>query len=177
MNDSILHPLTDTQRVFAAAHYHLVFGFLAGKRLDPDEYHDVVILEYLRAVEQYDERPELQKYSFSTIAYRAMWWKVLAYWRTNARHKRLAPTVSLDALEPERICEIGESARISEQTESRELWSRTKSYITKKQGNVLYLRSRGFTYREIAAQSGVKCKAVDNALYHLRKNVREKLAA
>lgn len=72
MNEATLHPLSKAQSDFAAENYNLVFRFLQEKGLDADEYHDDVILEYLHAVQCYDERPELRRYDFPAIAYGQM---------------------------------------------------------------------------------------------------------
>lgn len=72
MNESTLHPLTKTQSDFAAENYGLVFSFLKSKGLDADEFHDVVILSYLQAVQIYDERPEMQENPFDIYAERMM---------------------------------------------------------------------------------------------------------
>lgn len=60
--------LTERQRAFAEENHHLVEEFLKYRNLPIDEYYDVVIFRYLRAVQQYDERDDLKQYKFSTIA-------------------------------------------------------------------------------------------------------------
>lgn len=61
-------PLTPEQRLFAAEHHSLVYKFLKENHLSSDEFYDVVIFGYLRAVSRYFNEPELQQYSFTTIA-------------------------------------------------------------------------------------------------------------
>ena len=54
-----------------------------------DEFYDVVIFRFLKAVQQYDEREDLQKYKFSTIAEYAMRSAVSNYFaKKNAETKR-----------------------------------------------------------------------------------------
>lgn len=90
MNGQEMHPLTKEQSDFAAEQYGMVFRYLAHKRLDADEFHDVVILPFLRAVQQYMERPELQKYAFSTIAWRQMDSALSNYFARQKRRGALA---------------------------------------------------------------------------------------
>lgn len=71
-------------------------GICAKAGLPEDDFYDVVVFGYLRAVRKYLARPELRKYSFSTIAYRAMSCDVhhsKEYWM---RKKRRALVESLD---------------------------------------------------------------------------------
>lgn len=67
-----LHPLTPAQSEFAALHHDLVFQYLHTNSLPEDEFYSEVILGYLAAVQKYDERPWLQKYDFSSVAFAAM---------------------------------------------------------------------------------------------------------
>ena len=163
MNGQEMHPLTKEQSDFAAEQYGMVFRYLAHKRLDADEFHDVVILPFLRAVQQYMERPELQKYAFSTIAWRQMDSALSNYF---ARQKRRGALAAIPA-----SCDVCAPA------EARDHWNRAKAFVSRRQGNVLYLRSRGLSYREIAEQAGMKIKGVDNCLYRARRRVRENCAA
>ena len=65
-------PLTPEQRELAARHHQTIYSYLRGKRLDASEWYDVAVFGYLRAVRLYTERPELQRYSFTTIAGKTM---------------------------------------------------------------------------------------------------------
>ena len=65
-------PLTQEESDFAAAHHNLIGRYLRRARLPEDDFYDVAVFGYLRAVRKYLARPELRQYKFSTIAYRAM---------------------------------------------------------------------------------------------------------
>lgn len=71
--------------------------FLSHHRLS-DDWYDVVVFRYLLTVQNWMERPELHRYAFSTIAWRAMSSAV-----SNERRKRQRriQTVSLDAPVPD----------------------------------------------------------------------------
>ncbi len=66
--------LTEKQEQFLAEHHYLVEDFLKYRGLPMDEFYDVVIFRFMRAVKQYDERDDLKQYKFSTIANNAMRW-------------------------------------------------------------------------------------------------------
>lgn len=65
-------PLTPEQKTFAEKHHGLVYKFLNKNQLSADEFYDVVIFGYLRAVRRFFTETALQKYSFSTIAWNCM---------------------------------------------------------------------------------------------------------
>ena len=65
-------PLTKEQQAFATDHHGLVYKFLNENHLPEDEFYDVVVFAYLKAVKDYFNSPSAQKFSFSTIATRQM---------------------------------------------------------------------------------------------------------
>ena len=65
-------PLTKEQQAFATAHHSLVYKFLNENRLPEDEFYDVVIFGYLKAVRDYFSDLTAQQFTFSTIANRRM---------------------------------------------------------------------------------------------------------
>lgn len=71
--------LTERQEQFLAEHHYLVEDFLKYRGLPMDEFYDVVIFRFMRAVKQYDERDDLKKYKFSTIANNAMRWALASH--------------------------------------------------------------------------------------------------
>ena len=78
--------LTNEERLYAAIHHNLVFRFLRKNRLSKDEYYDVVILAYLKAVKRYWTEEDLRKYRFSTIAWGAMRSSVGNYRKTRNQY-------------------------------------------------------------------------------------------
>lgn len=51
-------PLNKEQQAFAADHHGLVYKFLNENRLPEDEFYDVIIFGYLRAVYRYFNEPK-----------------------------------------------------------------------------------------------------------------------
>ena len=60
--------LSGKQKRFAEEHYGVLESFLKRRGLSFEDYYDVVVFRFLRAVKQYDEREDLKQYAFSTIA-------------------------------------------------------------------------------------------------------------
>lgn len=87
MNEHNMHPLTKFQSDFAAQNYEMVFTFLSGRKLDVDEYHDAVIMHYLRAVQVYNEHSALQTKPFADFAADSMEKAVVQHLgKLNRRH-------------------------------------------------------------------------------------------
>lgn len=61
-----------------------------------DEFYDVVIFRFLRAVQQYDEREDLQQYAFSTIANNAMRSALSNHFAKEKRRNKKVQILSLD---------------------------------------------------------------------------------
>lgn len=78
-------PLTKEQQTFATAHHSLVYKFLNENRLPEDEFYDVVIFGYLKAVRDYFSDLTAQQFTFSTIANRRMKFCLFDYFRTQER--------------------------------------------------------------------------------------------
>lgn len=91
-----MNALTKEQQDFATINHNLVYSFLRQKHLNVDDFYDVVIFRYMRAVQRYLEEPYLQRYSFSTIAYSNMNSAMCSYWASLRCKKRSAKIISLD---------------------------------------------------------------------------------
>ena len=84
-----LAPLSKRQIRFAEKNHKLVYAFLQERRYDPDEYYDLAVMGYLRAVERYFTHTYLRRFSFSTVAYRAMQ-QSIASWKRGENRRRQA---------------------------------------------------------------------------------------
>ena len=92
-----LEPLTPAEQTVAAENHYIVERFLASKKLPPDEWYDVVVFRYLRAVELWFRRPDLYKYRVATIAWRNM---ASAVYNERIKQGRRIKTVSLEEAIP-----------------------------------------------------------------------------
>ena len=85
--------LSEQEREFATEHHDLVLKFLSVYKLGYDEWYDIVVPRYLRAVYRWLREPGLQRYKFSTVAFSNM--KSAVSNEMNKRKKRIQ-TISLD---------------------------------------------------------------------------------
>ncbi len=79
--------LTEEQKIFATENHNLIYTFLSRKNLDSDNFYDIVVFGYLRAVKKYFRNQEIWKYQFSTIAYKEMNGELLNYFDKNKSEK------------------------------------------------------------------------------------------
>ena len=111
-----------------------------------------MVFGYLRAVRKYLARPELRKYSFSTIAYRAMSCDVhhsKEYWMRKKRRALVEPLDeelhTRDLLDP-----------VSAAYENVLSFQELSGKLTQKQRQIAALRAQGYHDLEIARMFQVK---------------------
>lgn len=98
-------PMTEHERSFATAHHDIVIRYLRWRRLDPNEYYDIVILRYMGAVQRYLNLPELQRYAFETIACGAMRSALYNHFRSERRRLSFCVT-NTDLVERTASCRL-----------------------------------------------------------------------
>lgn len=86
--------MTDEQRKLAEENHDLVYEFLKANQLPINQYYDIVIFGYLCAVQEYCENLALQRYKFTTIAWKKMQRELSSYHSYIGSQKRSYITVS-----------------------------------------------------------------------------------
>ena len=149
-------PLSAEESAFAGAHHELIHRFLRRHKLPEDDFYDVAVFGYLRAVRKYLARPELRQYQFSTIAFRAMSCDVhhsREYWKRAKRRGLVIPLnedMDTDDLRDttvelvDNVIDLGELGR----------------RLTPRQRRIAMLRADGYNDREIAGSCGIRPKDV-----------------
>ena len=145
-------PLTEQQKDFAAANHGLVHAFLNAYGLNEDEFYDVVIFGYLRAVRRYFTEANLKKYKFGTIAWNCMRVDLLNHYKANRRQKRNAEVVSIH------VC----------LSQAKLLLHDLAGQISRQQLDMVYLKSNGYGVREIARSHKTSMKHVQKLLEDVR---------
>jgi hypothetical protein len=96
--------LTTEEQEFASRpeNHNLIFKYMNIKRLDPEEFYDELIIDYLVAVKQYvTERPWLQeKFDFQTILFQQLNCAMMHYYRAKNTMMRMPESglLSLDVM-------------------------------------------------------------------------------
>lgn len=94
---TLKEPLTQEEQEFASEHHNLVFCYLWKNKLSEDEWYDIVIFAYLASVRKWLARPDIHKWSFSTIAFSTMRAYVS---HERKRQKQQIQVMSLDEILP-----------------------------------------------------------------------------
>ena len=171
--------LNKCEQRFADEHKKIVYSYLKRKRLSYDEFYDVIIFGYLRAVANYLNKPELRKYKFSTIAFRAMNTEVSNYYRANNRKKRKHIKVSLDTILFKEGLPLSEiipdpNEEIdAENVNNQNLLKEMFSYVNPEERKIWELIASGFTYKETALICKISTAVVNNRLHKFRKRLKE----
>ena len=65
-------PLTQAESDFAAEHHDLIYDYLNQAGLPKDDFYDIAVFGYLRAVRKYLAEPKTSRKNFTAIACREM---------------------------------------------------------------------------------------------------------
>ena len=107
--------LTERQRLFATEHHNVLEEFLRTRGLDYDDYYDVVVFKFLKAVKQYDEIERLRRQTFEDIAVSLMQMAVDNHRRALKAERENVFVLSLDYM-PKNRDGLLFSERIADET-------------------------------------------------------------
>ena len=165
-------PLTKEQQEFAAEHHGLVYRFLNDNHLPEDEFYDVVIFPYLKAVRDYCDNTSAQEYSFSTIAIRQMRFRLYDYFRSQERHKRNAEILSIhiglypDGVPLEELLPAPDD--LMQEFEMKQLLHDLAGRVSRQQMNIVRMKGCGYGIREIASHEKLPMKRIKELLAEVR---------
>lgn len=161
--------LTAEELTFAEQNHSTVFHYLRYRRLNADEYYDVVIFRYLMTVRRYLSRAYLRKYSFKTIVWRAMDSAVYNHRKSEARRLSNETSCDLSRLE----FELPDSfENVEERVYSKMLMLELLSKLSSTQKKLIQRSMDGMKTKELSAVYGISENAVRNRLYRIRKSLR-----
>ena len=165
-------PLTKEQQEFAAEHHGLVYKFLNDNHLPEDEFYDVVIFPYLKAVRDYCDKTSAQEYSFSTIAIRQMRFRLYDYFRSQERRKRNAEILSIhigpypDSVPLEELLPVQDD--LMQEFEMKQLLHDLAGRVSRQQMNIVRMKGCGYGIREIASHEKLPMKRIKELLEEVR---------
>lgn len=79
--------LTNREQIFATENHNLIYNFINLKSICIDDFYDIVVFGYLRAVKKYYKNPAIWKYEFSTIAFKEMNGELINHFEKNKNNK------------------------------------------------------------------------------------------
>lgn len=158
-------PLTPEQISFAVKHHRLIYRYLKKRQLPKEEYYDIAVFGYLKAVQDYLSKEDLRQCAFSTICYRYMSREVYNYRRTLQRQQRLSNMVCMQSGQELPIeCRVPYGHSEMAKMEGRLLLHDLARHIPQEQMQIVRLYCAGHTLREIARGQNIKIKHVRQAL-------------
>lgn len=165
-------PLTPEQRIFAAENHDLVYAFLKEKGLPENDFYDIVIFGFLRAVRRYFTETGLREYKFSTIAWNCMYVDLCNHFKAQHRQKRTATIISIHISKSENGLPleetIGSSDELMQQLETRLLLHDLANHVSSQQMDMVRLRGSGYSDRDIARKHNVSMNQVKKMLSEVR---------
>lgn len=167
-----MEKLTEKEKTFAETHHNLVIQFLHSKRLD-DDYYDVIVFGYLKAVSAYVNHLDLQKkYPFIIIAYRKMKDELIDHYIYTDRQKRAGEKI---ALRYSNLSEIKEPYNnyLEEYIIHRSIYFEIFSMLTSIEKKILTLKLKQYQKKEICE----KCHIKENKLYWYMNAIKHKLGS
>ena len=175
-----LEPLTDFERKFATENHNLVYDFLHRHGYSLENYYDIAIFGFLKAVQIYNRREDLRKkYAFPFISQQYMRSEIGNHCRMEEAKKRRPPgtLASLDAeyAETENLYSfIGAAGGKSPESEivAMEQMTEMLNSLSDTQRKIAGLKIDGYSSREIYSALEMK-----SSTYYVEVNRIKKVLA
>ena len=161
-------PLTKEQQKFAAEHHGLVYKFLNDNHLAEDEFYDVVIFAYLKAVKDFFQDESAQCYTFAAIAKHRMRLCTYDYFRAQNRYKRNAEILSIHlGLYPDGTPledTLAVQDELMQEFEMGQLLHDLASRVSRQQINIVRMKGCGYGVQEIAKSEKLPVRRIKDLL-------------
>lgn len=156
-----LEKLTESEKKFAEENHNLVYGFLHRYKYSIEEYYNVVIFGYLKAVQTYSKRKDLQsKYDFPFIAWQYMRSEIGNYFQKQNCQKRkpLQPIISLDDEhgETENLYDVVGGKSAEDNVMEKMLLAGVLENLSEVQRKITELKIEGYDNKEVYLLVGMK---------------------
>lgn len=179
----IMQPLTDFERQMATENHNLVYDFLHKRGYSLENYYDIVIFGYLKAVQIYNRREDLRnKYAFPFISQQYMRSEIGNYLRMESAKKRkpLGTVVSLDAeyTETENLYNcIGVDNGKTPESEvvAMERITEILSSLSDTQRKIIEMKLDGYSNREIYLTLEIKSSTYYVEVKRIKKVLSERM--
>lgn len=165
-------PLTPEEQIFAAEHHSLVYTFLKEKNLSFEEYYDVIVFGYLKAVRYCSATTYSGPYPFANIAWKFMQNFLYNYNRSRNCQKHTAQVISLHTLTGEDDLPSEENIpaadRLMQQLEAELLLHDLAKHVSEQQMEIVRLKSSGYNLKDIATCQNTSTKRIRKLLEEVR---------
>lgn len=154
MENIRLQPLTESEKRQAEENHNLVYSFLHRHRYAIEDFYNVVIFGYLRGIQVYNRREDLQKkYQLAFICEQYMRAEVGNYFRMQNAQKRktMETIISLDAnyMETGNLYNLVSGKSVEDEVlESKQVDEMIEN-LSEIQRDILKLKLKGYDNKEI----------------------------
>ncbi len=165
--------LTEIEKQFAEKNHNLIYGFLHKRGYSIEEYYQIAVFGFVKAVEVYHRKPDVaEKYDFSYIAWQYMRAEIKDHVKTenNRKHKPEESVVSLDAKADNRESlynAIGGKSVETDMIERQAVLGLLKN-MTELQQKISVYKMNGFNNREIC----IMLKVSESSFYAEMKRIK-----
>lgn len=173
-----LTKLSEQEKQFAEENHSLIYKYLHKHGYSIEEYYNVAVFGYLKAVQVYNQRTDLQdKYMFSVIAYKYMDAELGNYFRMQNSQKRKAEEldISLDAENEETESYYNKVGGKSAETDAVS-WSTVEEFmkkLTDLQMQIVKGKLAGYNNSEIYLSLDLASSTYYREINRIRKILRE----
>ncbi len=178
-----LQQLTDAERLDAEKYHNYVYTFLHLHGYSVSDFYDIAAIGYLKGIQKWHRKPELQEYSIITICKWAIRSELANYTRLKANRK----TVSLDvdySAERDRKTNLynyigvnpfeeleDTQNRLEQKAEAKQKVQQILSLkLSKKQTEIVSLLLKGYTPTQIEREFNLSRQA----FYDVKKKIKQK---
>lgn len=166
--------LTPEQREFAEQNHGLLYSFLNKKHLSQDEYYDIVVFGYLRAVKEYLEKPNLNKYTFAIVAWVKMQSALSDFYKSQSRGMRQGHVISMDAVGDKNLTlsdVLAGPDPLMQDFETELMLHELAGRVSRQQMRVIRMKVDGYGIKEIARAQKTTVKTIKGLLQDARSMV------
>ena len=148
-----MQPLTEQEKQFAEKNHRLVYSFLHRYKYRIEDFYDIVIFGFLKAVQVYHRKENVKwKYDFAFIAWQYMRSEIGNHFRMESALKRKMETATI--VLDERYIGIGYS--LEDEFIERESFLEYIQELDKEQRKMIRWRIRGYSNAETCDRLGMR---------------------
>ncbi len=181
MKNHTLSPLTEKEKKFAEQNHGLVYDFLHKHGYSIDEYYNVVITGYLKAVQIYHRREELRnKYAFPFISQQYMRAEIGNESKTQNAQKR-KPVEVVISLDVDCTDEAFYKSAGRKSTEAdvldKMIYDTVLRGLSESRRKIVLLKMNGYNDKEVYSMLGIPSSTYYKEMQRIRAVVKELMFA
>ncbi|MDR1772419.1 MAG: hypothetical protein LBS02_17565 [Hungatella sp.] len=177
MKNHTLSPLTEKEKKFAEQNHGLVYDFLHKRGYSIEEYYNVVIPGFLKAIQIYHRREDIRdKYAFPFISQQYMRAEIKDYFRIQDAKKRkpVEMAISLDAdCSDEAFYKFTGRKSAEADVLEKILYDTVLRGLSESRRKIVLLKVNGYNDKEVYSMMGIPSSTYYKEMQKIRAIVKE----